>query len=63
MELDLAQQLKLELPTPLGGIEEAIGSKTSSQVVAPMEERPMSGESIIIDRVDKAEIRLEVGQQ
>ena len=41
MELGLAQQLKLELPTPPGEIEEDIGSKTSSQVAELMEERPM----------------------
>jgi len=41
MELGLAQQLKLELPTLPGETEEAIGSKTSSQVVVLMEERPM----------------------
>lgn len=41
MELGLAQRSKLELPTPPGGIEEAIGSKTSSQVVELMEERPI----------------------
>ena len=63
MELDLVQRLKLGLPTPLGETGEDTGSKTSSQVVELMVEKPMLEESTIIDREDKVLIRLEVGQQ
>ena len=63
MELDLVQRLKRGLPTPLEETEEGTDSKTNSQVVELMVEKPMLEESTIIDREDKVLIRLEVGQQ
>jgi hypothetical protein len=63
MELDLVQRLKRGLPTPLEETEEGTDSKTNSQVVELMVEKPMLEESTIIDKEDKVQIRLEVGQQ
>lgn len=63
MVLGLGQRLKLGLPTPLEETEEGTDSKTNSQVVELMVEKPMLEESTIIDREDKVLIRLEVGQQ